>query len=69
MLRCAVLRASPGEDVLAPLAYALCRFGRWFMSNKAIFEDLDREKTIHVENIHQNMHDAIRSICSDVLSG
>jgi diguanylate cyclase (GGDEF)-like protein len=69
VLRCAVLRASPGEDVLAPLAHTLCRFGRWFVSNKAHFEELDAQNTHRLEAVHRSMHDAIRSICTDVLAG
>lgn len=69
ILRCAVLRTSPGEDVLAPLAHTLCRFGCWFMSNRAHFEVLDAQATQRVEAMHQTMHDAIRSICADILSG
>jgi hypothetical protein len=38
ILRCAVLRATPGEDVLDPLAHTLCRFGHWFMANRDHFE-------------------------------
>jgi diguanylate cyclase len=69
VLHCAVLRVSPGEDVLAPLAHTLCRFGRWFVSNKAHFEKFDVQKTRRLESVHQTMHDAIRSICEDVLVG
>jgi diguanylate cyclase (GGDEF)-like protein len=68
VLRCAVLRASPGEDVLAPLSHTLCRFGRWFVQNKAQFEKLGAQNTLRIEAIHQAMHDAIRSICADVLA-
>jgi diguanylate cyclase len=69
ILRCAVLRTSPGEDVLSPLAHTLCRFGCWFMANRAHFEALDAQAAQQVETVHQAMHDAIRSICADVLSG
>lgn len=69
ILRCAVLRTSPGEDVLAPLAHTLCRFGGWFMSQRTHFEALDARATLRVEAVHQAMHDAIRSICADILSG
>lgn len=69
VLRCAVLRASPGEDVLAPLAHTLCRFGRWFGENKAQFEQLDAQDTNALEAVHRTMHDAIRSICADLLAG
>lgn len=69
ILRCVVLRDSPGEDVLAPLAHTLCRFGGWFMSNRSHFEALDSAATLRIENVHQAMHDAIRTICADVLAG
>jgi len=69
VLRCAVLRTSPGEDVLAPLAHTLCRFGRWFTSRQSDFEKLSVQKTQRLLTVHQVMHDAIRSICIDVLEG
>jgi len=69
VLRCAVLRTSPGEDVLAPLAHTLCRFGRWFTSRQSDFEKLSVQKTQRLLTVHQVMHDAIRSICTDVLEG
>jgi len=69
ILRCAVLRATPGEDVLDPLAHTLCRFGHWFMANRDHFEALDAVAARRVEAVHQTMHDAIRSICNQVLAG
>ena len=69
ILRCAVLHTSPGEDVLAPLAHTLCHFGCWFTSQRAHFEALDPQATLRVEAVHQAMHEAIRSICADILSG
>lgn len=69
ILRFAVLRTSPGEDVLSPMAHTLCRFGIWFTSHRAQFEALDAQATHHVEAAHRAMHDAIRSICSAVLAG
>ena len=69
ILRCAVLHTSPGEDVLAPMAHTLCRFGRWFLLNRAHFEAIDADSTRRVEAVHQAMHDAIRSICVNVMTG
>lgn len=69
ILRCAVLRTSPGEDVLAPAAHCLCRFGRWFSANLAQFEKLDKANAHHLHLVHQSMHDATRAICSDLLAG
>jgi diguanylate cyclase (GGDEF)-like protein len=69
VLRCALLRTSPGDDVLAALSHTLCRFGRWFVLNKAHFEKLDAQSTRRLEAAHQTMHDAIRSICADALAG
>lgn len=69
VLRCAVLRTSPGEDVLSPSAHTLCRFGRWFTLRQPDFEKLSVQKTQRLLEVHQAMHDAIRSICTDVLDG
>ena len=69
ILRCAVLHTSPGEEVLAPMAHTLCRFGRWFTLNRAHFESIDINSVQHVEAVHQAMHDAIRAICADVMTG
>lgn len=69
ILRCAVLRTSPGNDVMKTEAHTLCRFGRWFTQNRNIFEALDMEKSRALEINHRSMHDAMRDICNDVLSG
>jgi diguanylate cyclase len=69
ILRCVVLRSTPGNDVLDPLAHTLCRFGAWFMENRAHFETLDAPAARRVEAAHQTMHDAIRSLCSRVMAG
>lgn len=69
VLRCAVLRTSPGADILDPMAHSLCRFGSWFMANRGHFEALDIQATRRVETVHQTMHDAIRAICTQVMDG
>lgn len=68
ILRCVVLRTSPGEDVLAPMAHTLCHFGGWFKINRSLFDTLDSEATLRIEGVHRAMHDAIRTICADVLA-
>jgi len=69
VMRCAVLHTSPGEDVLADTAHMLCRFGHWFSSQKSHFVELDTHRTRRIEIVHQAMHDAIRSICANILAG
>ncbi len=69
VLRCAVLRVSPGDDVLGPQSHTECRFGKWFGTKRADFLKLDAAKTERLEFVHKAMHDAIRSICSEVLGG
>jgi len=69
ILRCAVLKTSPGADVLAPLAHTLCQFGGWYTANLEHFEAIDAVAAHRVERVHQDMHDAIRAICSDMLAG
>jgi len=69
IVRCAVLRTTPGPDVLHPMAHTLCRFGAWFMANRQQFEVLDPSAALRVETVHRTMHDAIRSICTTVMAG
>ncbi len=69
VMRCAVLHTPPGEDVLSPSAHTLCRFGRWFMSRQSDFEKMSSQNTQRLIAVHRSMHDAIRSICANVLTG
>lgn len=69
ILRCVVVRSTPGDDVLDPQAHALCHFGNWFMANRGQFEMLDAAAAGRVDAVHQAMHDAIRSICTRVMQG
>jgi len=69
MLRCAVLRVSPGEDSLSPQAHTLCHFGCWFEKNKIHFEYLNAQNTHMLESVHKTMHDSVRTICSELLAG
>ncbi len=69
ILRCAVLRSTPGDDVLDPMAHTLCRFGAWFTANRGEFEALDPASARRLEQVHQAMHDAIRSLCTQVMAG
>ena len=69
VMRCAVLRASPGDDVLASEAHLLCRFGHWIALQRPHFEKLNARKTQELEAAHQTMHDAIRALCVNILAG
>jgi len=70
ILRCALLRTPPsGEDVLDPMAHTLCRFGAWFTVNRGEFESLDAASVQRLDVVHQSMHDAIRSLCTQVMAG
>jgi diguanylate cyclase len=69
ILRFVLLRTSPGEDVLAPMAHTLCTFGRWCTANRSHFETIDVLAANRLELAHQAMHDAVRSICVDLLAG
>ncbi|MBW4049520.1 MAG: diguanylate cyclase [Proteobacteria bacterium] len=67
ILRCAVLRVLPGDDVLLPNAHTLCRFGMWLEQERAFFDALDADLTHRIEHAHQSMHESIRAICACVL--
>ena len=68
VLRCAVRRRSPGEDVMAPDAHDRCRFGRWFRQNRDRFDDIDAVAAERVRLTHHRMHDAVRQLCTTLLA-
>lgn len=69
VLRCAVLRASPGDDVLADDSHNRCRFGRWLHHHRDRFGELDAVTSRRLDEHHQLMHNAARSICRRILAG
>lgn len=69
VLRCAVLRTHPGDDVLASDAHRRCRFGCWFLAQQADFAAVDAAVTARVDEQHERMHDAVRALCSALLAG
>lgn len=69
LLRCAVLRTPPDDDVLDPAAHTLCRFGAWFERSRDDLGLLDGAASARIDHAHRAMHDAMRSICSRILAG
>lgn len=69
VLRCAVLRAPPGEDVLADDAHGRCEFEAWLRRHRGRFEELDPESTQRLQARHEQMHEAARRICRRMLAG
>lgn len=67
VLRCAVLRTSPGEDVLAPDAHLRCCFGQWLVQYRETLEQFDAAATKRTFEQHERMHDAVRVLCTDLL--
>lgn len=69
VLRCAVLRSSPGDDVLSPNAAALCEMGKWLDAQRDTFDILDAQRAQSLNQQHQSMHGTIRSLCRCILDG
>ncbi len=69
LLRCAILKISPGDDALADDAHCRCAFGKWFLQYRERFDNLEPLATQRLDEQHRQMHDAARSICRDILSG
>lgn len=69
ILRCAVLRTHPGQDVLNVGAHNLCHFDRWLSQNRSVLDSMDAQKAVTLELNHRVMHDAIREICVKMLAG
>lgn len=68
VLRCAVSRTSPGDDVLAHDAHCRCRFGRWIGGQRERFNQIDEAATLRMFEQHERMHAAVRSLCSDLIA-
>jgi len=68
VLRCAVLREPPGDDVLAPDAHQLCDFGRCCDRHRARFAELPGFDAGRMLAQHRLMHDAVRALCVDILA-
>jgi hypothetical protein len=69
VLRCAVLKTSPGDDVLLEDAHCRCAFDGWFRLNYEKLVSIDETATRRLDEQHVLMHDAIRNICRGVLHG
>ena len=69
VLRCAVLRTPPGEDVLGSDAHHCCRFDQWLHAHRRDLAELDATSLRRLERNHRQMHEAARSICRRVLAG
>jgi len=69
VLRCAVLRTMPGDDVLADDAHCHCRFGVWFGQHRERVDAIGAITAQGLDERHRQMHDAARSICKRILEG
>lgn len=67
LLRCALLRESPGHDVMLPNAHELCQFGIWFKEQKLMLDEIDSDLTHSIDEAHRLMHDGVRSLSSAIL--
>ncbi len=69
VLRCAVLRAPPGDDVLSSGAHRCCRFDRWLESHRERLARIDAATLRRLDRNHRQMHEAARRICGRILDG
>lgn len=69
VLRCALTREPPGEQMLSPDAHERCHFGHWLAKALPELERLDARKARQLVSLHHRMHDAIRVLCGNVLDG
>lgn len=67
VLRCAVLRTTPGDDVLADDAHRHCPLGRWLQERGKRLVQLDAATSKGLQENHQRMHDAARRLCQRIL--
>ena len=67
LFRCALLRESPGNDVMLSNAHELCQFGVWFEEQRLILDDIDPYLVRNIDDAHRRMHDGVRSLASAIL--
>jgi diguanylate cyclase (GGDEF)-like protein len=67
LLRCALLRENPGEDVLAADAHQRCRLGRWLLAQQPQLAHFDAQVLADLQRHHQAMHGAVRLLCQCAL--
>lgn len=68
LLRCSVLRESPGDDVLRADAHRLCRLGGWLERDSALLDGFEAGIAERLLTTHRKMHDAVRAVCQTVLA-
>jgi len=69
VLRCAVLRTHPGDDVLSSDAHHCCRFDHWLESHRERLARIDATTLRRLDRNHRQLHEAARRICSRILDG
>lgn len=69
VLRCAVLRSAPDDDIVANDAHLRCLFAIWTGRHHQRFEKLDADAARRLDEHHRRMHDAARSICRRIIEG
>ncbi len=69
LLRCSMLRESPGDDILRLDAHRQCRLGAWLDRDQALLEGFDAALAAQIRQQHEAMHGAVRTMCRCVLDG
>ncbi len=67
LMRTALLRESPGDDMLRPNAHHLCQLGRWLDLAHPALAHFDAATTEAMLAAHQRMHDSVRAMCLALL--
>lgn len=68
LLRWAVLRMAPGNDVLAADAHGHCRLGVWLRRHRERFEQIEAATVQRLARHHEQVHAAARGICRRILA-
>jgi len=69
LLRCSLLKESPGDDMLRPNAHELCQFGLWLQAFKPQLMVYDAQRVSQITTHHTAMHQAVSTLCGHALAG
>ncbi len=69
LLRCALLRESPGADLLATDSARRCRVGVWLDREHDQLAAFDEAVVARLGEVHRALHDVVRAMCEGALGG
>lgn len=69
LLRCALLRESPGAEMVGAAPHLHCAFGVWLQTARTPLTLYGADLVTQLDESHQAMHAAVKALCGPALQG